>query len=198
MLVVKSMPDEVVIIETAFHPLKWSSFIARGLLALIIGILVLIWTGVAVEVVASLIGLLIMIAAILTLILALKSPAGAPGSLVLLVVGILGLLVGIAAILHPWIAAAGITVIIAFLMLFFGFIDLSLAIFHPEFTTHRLLLGFSGALSVILGGIFLFLPAFGALVLVTVYLGIFAIIYGILSIVIGITVKGENKKVTAG
>ena len=192
------MPEEVIIVETTFHPVKWGSFIIRGLIALIIGILVLIWTNIAEQVVVTLIGILIIIAAILSLVLALKSPAGASRSVVLLVVGVLGLLVGIAAILRPWVAAAGLTVIIALLMLFFGFIDLTIAIFHPEYTKHQLLLGFSGALSVILGGLFFFLPALGAVVLVAVYLGIFAIIYGILSIAVGITVRKEQKNVTAG
>jgi uncharacterized membrane protein HdeD (DUF308 family) len=192
------MPEEVVIVETAFHPVKWGSFIVRGLIALIIGILVLIWTGVAVQVVVTLIGILIIIAAILALVLALKSQAGATRSIVLLVMGVLGLLIGIAAVLYRWIAAEALTVIIALLMLFFGFIDLSIAIFHPEYTKHKILLGFSGAISVILGGIFFFMPVLGAMVLVAVYLGIFAIIYGILSIVIGILVKKEQKNVMAG
>ena len=192
------MSDEVIIVETTFHPVKWGSFIARGLIALIIGILVLVWTGIAVEVVATLFGILIIITAILAIILALKSPAGASQSGVLLIVGILGLLAGIIAIMHPWIAAAGITLIIAVLMLFFGLIDISLAIFHPEYTDHRLLLGVSGIFSVFLGGIFFFLPSLGAVVLVAVYLGVFTIIYGILSIAIGISVRGENKKEGAG
>ena len=191
------MQEDIVIIATPFHPVKWGSFIARGLLALIIGILVLIWTGIAVQVVVTLIGILIILAAILALVLALK-PAGASRSVVLLVMGVLGLLVGIAAILYRWIAAEALTVIIALLMLFFGFIDLSIAIFHPEYTRHRFLLVFSGAISIILGGVFFFLPAFGAIVLVAVYLGIFAIIYGILSIAIGVMVKREQKKVTSG
>ncbi|MGA9087441.1 MAG: HdeD family acid-resistance protein [Methanoregula sp.] len=192
------MQEDIVIIATPFHPVKWGSFIARGLLALIIGILVLIWTGIAVQVVVTLIGILIILAAILALVLALKPPAGASRSVVLLVMGVLGLLVGIAAILYRWIAAEALTVIIALLMLFFGFIDLSIAIFHPEYTRHRFLLVFSGAISIILGGVFFFLPAFGAIVLVAVYLGIFAIIYGILSIAIGVMVKREQKKVTSG
>jgi len=191
------MQEDIVIIATPFHPVKWGSFIARGLLALIIGILVLIWTGIAVQVVVTLIGILIILAAILALVLALKPPAGASRSVVLLVMGVLGLLVGIAAILYQWIAAEALTVIIALLMLFFGFIDLSIAIFHPEYTRHRFLLVFSGALSIILGGVFFLLPAFGAIVLVAVYLGIFAIIYGILSIAIGVMVKREQKKVTS-
>jgi uncharacterized membrane protein HdeD (DUF308 family) len=193
------MAEEVVIVETPFHPVKWGSFIVRGLIALLIGFLVLIWTGIAVQVVVTLIGILIIIVAILALILALKSPTGVSRSSVMLfVAGVLGLLVGIAAILYRWIAAEALTVIFAFLMLFIGFIDLSIAVYHPEYTKHRFLLGVSGAFSVILGGVFFLLPAFGALVLVTVYLGIFAIIYGVLSIVIGMKVRGKKKKVTTG
>ena len=188
------MPDEVILVTTSFHLVKWGSFIARGLLALIIGVLVLFWTGLAVEIIATLIGILIVIAAILALVLALKLPGGASQSLVLLIIGVLGLLLGVVAIMNPWVAAAGITLIIALLLLFFGFIDLSLAVFHPEYTDHRVLLGLSGALSVILGGVFFFLPQVGAVVLVAVYLGIFTIIYGILSIAIGISVRNAMKK----
>jgi len=187
------MADDVIIIGS-FHPVKWGSFVLRGLAALIIGILVLIWTGLAVEIVVSLIGILVLLAAVLSIVLALKSPVGSPYSVPLLIIGILGFVAGAAAILYPWIAAAALTLIIAFLMLFAGFLDISMATFHPEFTDHRWLLGFAGALSVILGGVFLFLPMLGAVVLVAVYLGIFALIYGILSIIIGVMIRGEQKK----
>lgn len=191
------MSEEIVVVEATLEPVKWSSFAIRGIIALIIGILVLVWTGIAVQVVVALIGVLIILASVLCLVLALKSPAGASQSILLLLIGILGLIVGIAALIYPWIAAAALTVIIALLMLFFGFIDITLAVFHPEYTEHRVLLGFTGALSVILGGIFFFLPMLGAVVLVAVYLGIFAIIYGILSIAIGWTVRKELRKTPA-
>lgn len=190
------MTEEIVVVETTFEPVKWSSFAIRGIIALIIGILVLVWTGIAVQVVVALIGILIILASVLSLILALKSPSGASRSTLLLLIGILGLIVGIAALIYPWIAAAALTVIIALLMLFFGFLDLTLAVFHPEYTDHRLLLGLTGALSVILGGIFFFLPMLGAVVLVAVYLGFFAIVYGILSIIIGVMVRKELKKIS--
>ncbi len=57
--VVSFMPDEAAIARTTFHPVKWGPFIVRGLIALIIGILVLISTGSAVQVVATLLGILI-------------------------------------------------------------------------------------------------------------------------------------------
>jgi len=190
---VSCMADEVIMVGS-FHPVKWGSFVFRGLIAFIIGILVLVWTNLAVEIVASLIGILVVLAAVITMVLALKSPSGAPYSAPLLIMGVLGLVAGVLAILHPWTAAAVLTLIIAVLILVAGFLDLSLAIFHPEFTDHRWLLGLAGALSVILGGIFIFLPTLGALVLVAVYLGIFVLIYGILSIIIGVMIRGEQKK----
>lgn len=192
------MPEEIVIVEAAFEPVKWSSFALRGIIALVIGILVLLWTGIAVEVVVALIGILIILASVISLILALKSPSGASSSIALLIMGVLGIIIGVAALIYPWIAAAALTVIIALLMLFFGFIDLSLAIFHPEYTEHRLLLGFTGVLSILLGGIFFFLPMLGAMVLVAVYLGVFAIVYGILSIAIACMIRKELKKASSG
>ena len=191
------MAEEVIIVETTFHPVTWGSFVLRGLVALLIGIPVLIWTNTATEVVVTLIGILIISAAILVLVLALSSRAGDSLSVELLLVGILGLILGAAAILYPLIAAAALTALIAVMMIFFGFIDLSIAIFHPEYTRHRLVLGFSAALSVLLGGIFFFLPSLGAFVLIAVYLGLFAVIYGLMSIAIGITVRSEQKRAMA-
>jgi uncharacterized membrane protein HdeD (DUF308 family) len=78
-------------------------------------------------------------------------------------------------------------------MIWMGFIEIASAIFHPEFMKHPVLFGLSGALGVILGGIYIFYPGLGAQVLVMVYFGFFAFLYGILSIAIGLEVRSEKK-----
>jgi uncharacterized membrane protein HdeD (DUF308 family) len=190
-----SMAETVPVPEPSH--VKWSSYILRGLVALIIGFLVILWAGLAVEVVVMLIGFLLLFASFQALVLALKAPKGVSRPVPLIVMGVLGLIVGIIAVLFPWIAAVALTLIIAILMLFAGFIDIATAVFHPEFTRHRYVLALTGAIAVILGGIYFLFPVLGAMVMVIVYLGFFALLYGVLSIVTGFMVKGEKKAAAA-
>jgi len=173
--------------------LKWSSFVLRGILALIAGVLVLLWPGIAVLAVVILFAILLLIASVQTLYHASKVPKGLPQPVVPIVTAAMGLVLGIIALVFPWIAAVALTWLIAVLMIWMGLIEIASAIFHPVFMKHPVLFGLSGALGVILGGIFIFYPGLGAQVLVMVYFGIFAILYGILSIAIGFSVKGEKK-----
>jgi uncharacterized membrane protein HdeD (DUF308 family) len=106
---------------------------------------------------------------------------------------VFGLILGIIALVFPWIAAVALTWLIAVIMIWMGLIEIASAIFHPVFMKHPVLFGLSGALGVILGGIFIFYPGLGAAVLVMVYFGFFAILYGILSIAIGLEVRSEKK-----
>ena len=174
-------------------PVTWSSFILRGILALLAGFMVLLWPGIGVLAVVILFGVLLIIASVQTLYLASKVPKGLPQPVVPVVTAVIGLILGIVALVFPWITAVALTWLIAFLMIWMGLIEISSAIFHPEFMKHPVLFGLSGALGVILGGIFIFYPGLGAQVLVMVYFGFFAILYGILSIAIGFGVKGGKK-----
>jgi len=176
-------------------PLKWSSFVLRGILALISGILVLIWPGIGVLAVVLLFGVLLLIASIQTLVLASKVPKGLPQPVVPIVTAVLGLILGIVALVFPWIMAMTLTWLIAVLMIWMGLIEIASAIFHPEFMKHPVLFGLSGGLGVILGGIFLFYPGLGAQVLIMVYFGFYAIFYGALSIAIGLEVRSEKKTI---
>jgi uncharacterized membrane protein HdeD (DUF308 family) len=176
---------------------KWSSFVIRGIIALIAGFLVLLWPGIAVLVVVILFGVLLLIASIQTLVLASKVPKGLPQPVVPIVTAVFGLVLGILALVFPWIMAVSLTWLIAVLMIWMGFIEIASAIFHPELMKHPVLFGLSGAIGVILGGIYIFYPGLGAQVLVMVYFGFFAILYGVLSIAIGLQVRGEKKAAAA-
>jgi uncharacterized membrane protein HdeD (DUF308 family) len=176
--------------------LKWSSFVVRGIFALISGFLVLLFPGAGVLAVVILFGVLLLIASVQTLYLATKVPKG-PQPVVLIVTAVFGLILGIVALVFPWITAVALTWLIAALMIWTGFIDIATAIFHPEFTRHPVLFGLSGALGVILGGIFFFYPGLGAQVLVMAYFGFFAILYGMVSIAIGFRVRSEKKALSA-
>jgi hypothetical protein len=188
---------ETVSADVSSHQVKWGSFILRGIVALIIGFAIIFWSGLAVEVVTILFGVLLIITSVQALYLAHRTPKGMPKPMGPIVLGVVGLIAGIIAVLFPWITAVALTLFIAVFMVIIGFVDIATAVFHPEFTRHRYSLGLTGAVAVILGGIYFFFPVLGAMVLVIVYFGFFAILYGIMSIAVGFMVKGAAKKMVA-
>ncbi|MDO8841307.1 MAG: DUF308 domain-containing protein [Methanocalculus sp.] len=158
-------------------------YFIRGALAILLGLIVLFWPGLTVEVVAILFAVFILINGLLLVALSLASPAGESSGL--LILGVILVIGGIFGVINPFMTAITLTILIAILALISGFSDIWVALTTMGSGWCRILLGISGALSVILGGIFLVFPLLGAVILVAVYIGIFAIAIGIMSIVQG-------------
>ena len=160
-------------------------YFVRGALAILLGLIVLFWPGLTVEIIAILFAVFILVNGLLLVAVSLASPAGSSSGL--LILGIILLIGGIFGVINPFMTAIALTVLIAILALISGFSDIWVALTTMGSGWGRILLGISGALSVILGGIFIVFPMLGAVVLVAVYIGIFAIAIGILSLVQGVT-----------
>lgn len=161
-------------------------YIVRGVLALLLGIIVLFWPGLTVEVVAILFAAFILLNGLLLIGLSAMAPSGESYGTAFLILGILLVIGGVFGIINPIMTAITLTILIAVLALISGFSDIWVALTAMGSGGARILLGISGALSVILGGIFILLPLLGAVILVAVYIGIFAIALGILSIAQGV------------
>lgn len=185
------MEETEIIIESR-DKREWGSFVVRGVVALLIGIAVLLWTGITMEILMYLFGAMAIIYGVTLFIFGSTQPVGSTGTTLTMLLGVLAFVLGIAAIIWPWLMAAALVTLLAALAIVIGFSDIALAIFVVEGTGNRVLLCISGALSVILGGIFIAFPLLGGLVIVAVYLGIFAIAYGIVSIIAGISMRGQK------
>ncbi|MCP1662343.1 MAG: hypothetical protein D5R99_01930 [Methanocalculus sp. MSAO_Arc1] len=157
----------------------------RGALAILLGMIVLFWPGLTVEIVAIIFAVFILANGLLLISLSLaRTTEGSSGTLLLLS-GILVFIGGIIGVLNPMYMAVTLTLLIAVLAILSGLSDLWAAATAIGPGTHRILHGLSGLLLVILGGVFIIFPMLGAVILVAVYIGIFAIAIGILSIAQG-------------
>jgi len=178
-------------------PVQWTSFLIRGIVALIIGILVLMYTDFAVEVLVVLFGILVLIEGAACLVRGMGYSAGDTRSTLGLALGVIAFLIGIAALIWPWMIAGALTIIIAVLLLFLGFSDIVAAVFGHTTAGARALQLIAGALAVFLGGIFLFFPLLGAVVMVAVWLGIFGVVWGVIAIILAFCVRSAQKKAAA-
>ena len=94
----------------------WSALVWRGIAAILIGIMILVWPAISVVAFLRLIGIFAIIGGILVIIQEMRTKGGWP----LLLEGIMSIIVGILVISMPKMSAVVITLLIGFWMLFIG------------------------------------------------------------------------------
>ncbi|MDD1707119.1 MAG: DUF308 domain-containing protein [Methanoregulaceae archaeon] len=183
---------EVVIYEEKVRNVKWGTFVLLGLLALIFGILIFFYPGLTATVLVMLFGVLIIVLAFLALIMALMTTGETARPTWLLLAAILGFIVGVGSLIAPQFFAAMWAIIIAVVLFVIGLMNIIIALSekgHP----HRWLLFLMGLLSLIFAILVMVYPLFGAVILFGYLIGIYFVIYGILSIIAGFALRSMVK-----
>jgi uncharacterized membrane protein HdeD (DUF308 family) len=167
----------------------WWLVVLRGALAVLFGLLALIWPGVTVLVLVFLFGAYALVDGAFALGIGLFGGARAAGRRGWLIVqGILGILAGIIAFAWPGATVLALLWIIAFWALFTGIMEIVTAIRLRREIEGEWLLILSGALSVLLGILLIAWPKAGILTVVFIA-GIYALIAGVTLIVLGFRMR---------
>ncbi len=161
-----------------------SAVILRGAVSLILGILILVWPGLTLQVFLLLFGVFAFVDGIFSLFNAIGRASSGQSWVLRFLAGLLGIFVGIAVFVWPGITAVVLLYIIAAWALATGILEIVTAIeFHRELTGEWLLAAV-GIISVLFGFLLFFNPVAGALALAIV-IGIYFVIIGILLLVLG-------------
>jgi uncharacterized membrane protein HdeD (DUF308 family) len=179
---------EIVMYKESVCDVKWGTFVMLGLLALIFGIVIMIFPGITAAVLVMLFGVLMIVLAFLALVIGLMSPGTTGRPAMLLLGAVLGFIVGIGSILAPQFFGAILAITIAVVLFVIGIVNIIIALSEKAFP-HRWLLFLMGLLSVIFAILVMAYPLIGALVLFGILIGIYFIIYGILSLVAGLALR---------
>lgn len=142
--------------------------VASAITAIVLGIIALIWPGATLLTVALLFGAFLVVSGIFRLVIAFTSDSLSAGLRWL--VGVLGALVvaaGIYALANPLVSLEILAYVIAFGWIFDGAAAIAAGV-RGTATTPRWLAIVSGVVSIIAGGVMLFLPALGIATLVLV------------------------------
>ena len=169
----------------------WWQILIRGLIALIFGILVLAWPGIAIAVFVIIFGAYVFVDGIFTLVAAINYKAGAGSRTWLFIRGIAGIIVGLVIFFFPVIAAAALVILVAAWALVTGVMELIFAFKANQDTAIRWMFAISGILSLILGLLMVAQPIIGALVIVWV-IGIYAVLAGILLIILAFRLRSAK------
>jgi uncharacterized membrane protein HdeD (DUF308 family) len=164
-----------------------SALLWRGLLAIVIGIVSVVWPGVTVGAIVLLFAVFAFIAAATDLMRAFSSDRAGPvvGYLLL---AVLSVAAGIIAIVWPGITALVLTIWVAAWALVTGITEVVMAFQHRETAGERAMWGLTGLVSIGLGVVLFIRPDIGALSLATVF-GLFSLFYGISAVILSVQTR---------
>jgi uncharacterized membrane protein HdeD (DUF308 family) len=171
--------------------LRWGSFVLLGLLAIVFGIVIVLFPQITTAVLIELIGIFIVIASFGAIMMSTVSPGGLKGSVLLAILGIIGFFFGIATILSPYVMGKVIFILAGIALFIGGLLGLVLAISEKEMA-HRGLFALQGILSLILGILIMAGPVIGAALLVLL-IGVYFVFWGLLSVIMGASIRMAKK-----
>ncbi len=160
--------------------LTWRSALARGAIAIVLGIIAIFWPDTAIFTFMLIWGVWALVDGVAVLFLAFQPEARASRTM-LLVQGGIGVVFGILIVTHPGISASVVTWLAGLFFVVRGLLEALSALG----TSPRGFLLASAAIDIVLGVLFMANPG-GSAKGITVVLGIVALLWGIALVVIGL------------
>lgn len=167
---------------------NWWVFLIRGTIAVLFGIMALVWPGLTLNTLMWLFGFYVIFDGVVAIWHGITNRDERDHRWASVLIGIAGIVTGLLVIILPGLSAITVILLIAAWMIVIGALQIMSAIRLRKVMANEWFLGASGLLSVLLGLSFMIFPGAGALALVTV-IGVFAIVFGVLLIVFSFRVR---------
>ena len=174
----------------------WWSFALRGVLAILFGVVAIVWPDITLGALIILFGAYALVDGIFAIVGAVMN--GRDGRwLPLIVVGLGGILVGLITLIWPGLSALALIYLVAAWAIGIGLFQIVGAIEMRKRITNEVWLILSGALSVLIGLYIAVFPGDGAVALVLL-IGFYAIVFGVLLILLGFNLRRRGDQSTGG
>jgi uncharacterized membrane protein HdeD (DUF308 family) len=176
----------------------WISAILFGALAVILGVVMLVWPGPSIVVAAALFGVYLVMSGVAMVILAFALPAASGASRFLYFIsGAVSVILGILAFRHfgEGYAILLLAIWIAVGFIFRGVSAVALAISYPRFPGRGWSI-FFGIISMLAGVVVLAYP-FDSIVTLALVVGIWLIILGVMEVISAFGMRSDVKKVAS-
>ena len=157
-------------------------FLFRGIVAILFGVLTLVWPRLSLDVLVLLFGLFALISGITAVVAAVRNREEHSWGL-LLFEGILGILAGALALIWPGITALAFLYLLAAWAILTGILELIAPLSFPMSMGRTLLMVLAGIISIVFGVLIALQPAAGLLAVVWL-IGLYAILVGIMYVVV--------------
>jgi uncharacterized membrane protein HdeD (DUF308 family) len=169
---------------------NWWALVLRGVLALIFGAFVFLDPGVALGSLVLVFGIYVLIDGVFAVVAAIRAAAHHERWGLLLAEGILGVLIGLLALVEPLLAVTVWITVMAVWAIVTGALLLTAA-FGLHAGHGNWLMGLGGIVSIVWGALLFAAPLLGAVVL-TIWLGAYAVVFGIAMIALGLRLRART------
>jgi uncharacterized membrane protein HdeD (DUF308 family) len=164
---------------------NWWAFVVRGFLAVLFGVLIWLFPGMALLTLVYLFGIYALVEGFFTFFAAFRHPSiTTQPAWLLFLEGLISIAAGICAFVLPGITALALLYLIAAWALFTGILKLVAAVRLRHQMTGEWVLALAGILSIVFAILLVLAPGAGALAVV-LWIGAFAILFGALLIFLG-------------
>jgi len=172
----------------------WWVMALRGLIAIIFGVLTLIWPEIAVEALVLLFGAYVLVDGIFAIISAIGGRKEHRQWWLVLLEGIAGVAFGVITIGWPRITTVVLLLLIAGWAVATGILQIVAAILLRKELKSEWLLILGGILSLVFGVLLAIQPQAGAIALVWL-IGAYAVVFGVLLIALAFRLRGWSKQI---
>jgi len=166
----------------------WGWVALRGVVAILFGLMALLMPAITLSALVLVWGAFALVDGVLALVAGVRIRDNGKPLWALIVVGLLGIAAGIVTFVYPGLTALVLLYIIAIWALVCGVFQIVAAIRFRKDIRNEWLLGLSGLVSILFGGMMIMQPGAGALALVWV-IGLYAVFFGILLLVFSFRLK---------
>src|SRR5882672_890272 len=176
---------------------RWGWVVARGVVAILFGLLALARPGAMSLSLVLLFGAYAIVGGIAALVGAAERGREGYRWGMLLLDGLLGIAVGVLALLAPATMALAFVWVVGIWALVTGGLEIAGAIRLRKMISNEWALGLAGLCSVALGALMLFRPLAGGLAMVW-WLGAYALVFGVFMTVVGFRLRGYQRTLEGG
>ena len=167
---------------------NWWLVVLRGVMSILFGLTAIFWPGLTFLVLVLMFGIYAMADGVFAMLTGVVSSKYSPRWWVFLLEGVIGFAAGLIVILRPGLTAFALIAVIAAWAILTGILEIAAAIRLRREITNEWMLAFAGFVSIVLGVLLFFQPAAGGLV-ITLMIGSYALIFGIVLIILGFRLR---------
>jgi uncharacterized membrane protein HdeD (DUF308 family) len=181
---------------------NWWLYAVRGLVAVIFGIMALIWPGQTLQALILVFGAFVLVDGIFAVIAGILSAPYFNRWWAVLLEGAVGILVGLMAFFWPAVTGRALLYLIAAWALITGIFEILAAVQLRRVITNEWMLILGGLLSILFGILLVVFPGAGAVSIVWL-IGFYAIVFGISEMIFAFRLRGlwrdsESARASAG
>jgi uncharacterized membrane protein HdeD (DUF308 family) len=172
---------------------NWWAIVLRGVCAVLFGVGAFAWPGITLAVLVLLYGAYALVEGVLAVAWALVGRQAGPFPWGVLLAGLAGVGVGVVTFLYPGLTGLALLYLIAAWAMVRGIFEIIAAFHLRKEIDNEWLLALSGLLSLVLGLVLIVAPGAGVLAVLW-WIGAFAIVFGVLTIMLGFRLKGVKDR----